>query len=149
MTKNCPTHMPVVLLLRNPDQETLQKPHLMKKMPHKIRCFLLCSDPVTFSSPEWTHLKVIALLYKCIHKYKRFILYRVRRYWVTKHSTRARHWYLPCSVRAVMLGVLRSQHHHRGYVLLALGRNSRTKESQGRNQGNRCRGRCWGAHIQG
>ena len=62
--------MPVVLLLRNPDQETLQKPHLMKKMPHKIRSFLLGSDPVTFSSPEWTHLKVIALLYKCIHNTK-------------------------------------------------------------------------------
>lgn len=34
-----------------------------------------------------------------------------------------------------MLGVLRSQHQHRGYMLLAVGRNSRAKELQAETKG--------------
>lgn len=73
--KNCPARMPIVLLLRNPDRETLQKPH-PRKMPHKIHSFLSCSDPVPFTALDWPHQKVISLLYKCIHEYSRFILIR-------------------------------------------------------------------------
>lgn len=58
-------HMPKMLLLRNPDRETLQKSPL-RKMPQKVHSFLSHSDPVPTTIPDWTHQKFVAQLFKCV-----------------------------------------------------------------------------------
>lgn len=63
--------------------------------------------------------------------------------WVHILNSRQKHGSYP-GVRAVMLGMFRSQHHCRGYMLSALGGNNTAKELQDRNQGNKYRSRSWG-----
>lgn len=115
-------------LLKNPDQENLQKMHLG-------RCLLRYVPPRHVQTPS-LHCSRLELSEGYF-----FTL------WVHILNSRQNHSYP--RVRAVMIGMFRSQHHCRGYVLPAPGGNSTAKELQDRNQGNKYRSRSWGcSHMR-